>query len=310
MQQMPSFKNPQKDQEWPIALAACDAFRRHTLQFLGAPDNGSNQPLMAPDFVFTDVKSGDHWNVEVKRLVSRHVRRQYAFACRHVSEKLEGIMPGLYTCEMRLDSLDPTAQLSRPDLEAVVDVIRRAVQDGTLPDHSHPLPGYRLSRIDSGWSHVEPWLWDYTLEPGSSREENAFQLLSAEFHRHLDNALEKFDSFPADRNILIFDTRGTLLDRDLHMLGPYADGPGLLSQWMSQATVHWDALDTVMVDPHVSNWVDGTDRAILMGTIYSADEPYTPIGTLVRLWPGGCPDFVGLRLGLKSLMESSECSCS
>ncbi len=134
-------------------------------------------------------------------------------------------------------------------------------------------------------------------------------MLSSEFHRHLDSALEKFDAHPADRNILIFETRGTLLDRDLHMLGPYADGPGLLSQWMSEATVVWDARDTVIVDPHVSNWLDGTDRAILMGTMYSADEPYTPLGTIVRLWPGGCPDFAGLRLGLESLMDPSECSC-
>ena len=306
---MPNFKNLQKRQEWPIALAACHAFRRHTLQFRSAPDDGADLPGMAPDFVFTDTRNGELWNVEVKRLVSPHIRRQYAFACRHLSKKLEGIIPGLYTCEIRLDSLDPTAQLSLPELEAVVGLIRSEVRKGCLPDHFNPLPDYRLSRIGDDWSHVEPWIWDYALVPGSSREADAFLLLSTEFHRHLASALDKFDALPADRNILIFETRGTLLDRDLHMLGPYADGPGLLSHWMSNATVPWDALDTVIVDPHVSNWLDATDRAILMGTRYSADEPYTPIGTLVRLWPGGCPDFVGLRLGLESLMDPSECSC-
>ncbi len=119
MQEMPDFKDPLKEQEWPLAMAACDAFPRHTLEFLSAPDD-ADRTVVAPDFVFIDKKSGERWNVEVKRLVSPHIRRQYAFASRLLSKELDEVVPGLYTCEMRLDSLDPTTQLSLPELEAVI----------------------------------------------------------------------------------------------------------------------------------------------------------------------------------------------
>ncbi len=309
MQQAPNFKNRQKEHEWPTALAACHAFRRHDLQYSRAPDDEPHQTGMAPDFVFVDTKSGEDWNVEVKRLVSPHIRQQYAVAVNTLSGQLDGIVPGTYTCEIHIDALDLTARLSLPELDTVVRWVRAAVANGSLPGHCDPIPGYRLSRIGSGGSRVEPWLWDYTLEPGSIRETEALRWLSTELARHLENALRKFRAVPADRNILIFETRGTLFDRDLLALDPRAGGPVALSKWMSFATTPWNRTDTVIVEPHVSIWLDATDRAVLMGTKYSADTPHTPLGTLVRLWPGGCPDFTGLRLGLPNLLELSECSC-
>jgi hypothetical protein len=310
MQELPDFNNRQKRQEWPLALAACNAFRRHTLEYRRAPDDEPGHAGSAPDFVFADTKSGELWNIEVKRLVPAHVREVAAFASSIFSEHLDGRVPGTYTCEVHLDATDPTARLALPELERVIDMVLSAAATGTLSDHYEPLPGYYMSRIDPAGSHVEPWLWDDVLEPGSTRESEALRLLCKELDRLLDNSLRKFRAVPAARNVLIVETRGTLLDRDLHTLDPRSGEPFALAQWMSYATTPWSRTDTVLLDPHVSVWHDGVDRAILMGTKYSADEPHTPLGTIVRLWPGGCPDFTGLRLGLPSLMELSECSCS
>ena len=310
MQEIPDFENPQKRQEWPLALSACHAFRRHNLEYRRAPDDEPHQSGMAPDFVFADAKSGELWNIEVKRLVPAHVREVAAFASSIFSDHLDGLVSGTYTCEIRLDATDSSARLSPTELERVIDVVRSAAAQGSLQDHFDPLPGYHMSRIDSVGSHVEPWLWDYVLEPGSPREVDALRLLCLELDRHLENSLRKFRAVPADRNVLIVETRGTLLDRDLHTLDPRSGEPFALAQWMSYATTPWNRTDTVILDPHVPVWLNGIERAILMGTKYSADEPHTPLGTIVRLWPGGCPDFTGLRLGLPSLMELSECSCS
>jgi len=165
---------------------------------------------------------------------------------------------------------------------------------------------------------VEPWLWDYELEPRSSRESAIIQLLIDEFQRHLGRARKKFDNLAAARNVLIFETRGTLLGRDTHMSGPFADGPDLLTRFYTAAAASgdWTERDTIIIDPHVNvSKLDPANptrpaRTIMMGTIYSADIPYTPLGSLVRLWPGGCPYFVGSRRPEPALMQLSECTCS
>jgi len=313
----PKFTDPRKYQEWSVALAVCSAFRRHDLRFQSAPDDGAGAGSTAlPDFVFIDAKSRDYWNVEVKRLVPQHIRRQYEFVRSRLSACLDGVVPGVFTCEIQLNAVDPEALVSLRELDVVIDyVAATSMAAGTLPDQVEPLPGYRIRRVNTVGSHVEPWLWDFELEPRSVRAAAATQLLRNEFHRHLANARDKFDNLPAARNVVVFETRGTLLDRT-HMLGPFADGPDLLSQLdMSAAADGWTAVDTVVIDPHIN--VQNLDsegsaqpaHTVMTGTIYSADTPYTPLGTMVRLWPGGCPDFVGLRRGEPNLMRQSDCSC-
>jgi hypothetical protein len=253
--------------------------------------------------------------VEVKRLVPQHIRRQYEFARSRLASRLDGVVPGVYTCEIQLNAVDPESLICVSELDTVIDFVATAATTRSLPDRVEPLAGYRITRVDAAGSHVEPWLWDYELEPRGARAATAIRLLRNEFHRHLANAREKFDNLPAVRNVLVFETRGTLLDRT-HMLGPFADGPDLLSQLDMTAAAHeWTAVDTVVIDPHVN--VQNFDpavpsqiaRTIMTGTIYSDDTPYTPLGTMVRVWPGGCPDFVGLRRGERDLMRQSECSC-
>jgi hypothetical protein len=270
-----------------------------------------------PDFVLVDEKNNDPWNFEIKRLVPQHVRRCHEYARRRFAI-LDGKLPGIYTCEIRLDAANANAFIPAADLDHIIRFLYELVSTSAVPDYSEPVRGYRLTRVDQPGSRVEPWLWDYELEPRSARESAVIQLLLSEFDRHLESAREKFDNLPAARNVLVFETRGTLLDRDIHMLGPFADGPDLLARFytLAAASGDWTKRDTIIIDPHISVWrVDSTQptgpaRTIMTGTTNSADLPYTPLGSLVRLWPGGCPYFVGIRRHGRELMQPSDCGCS
>ena len=163
-------------------------------------------------------------------------------------------------------------------------------QAGHVADVYDTVPGCTARKVRDDGRLAVPWLWDQEPALDSPRHPSIRRLLREEFRRGLVSARAKFDQAPADRNLLIFETRGTLID-DLLDLGVFADGPGEMHGWMPPTSPGWTERDLVVVDPHVSvRQLGGDDthpemRVILTGTTYAADLPYTALGHCWRLWP-------------------------
>jgi hypothetical protein len=174
-------------------------------------------------------------------------------------------------------------------LEAVIGQALGDVATGRVGDQYDDVPDCVLRRVVEPGSFAVPWIWDYELDLDGPRTDAVLRLLREEFQRHLGNARLKFDGGgPASRNLLILETRGSLLDRQIHMW-PSFEGPGVMSTWMAD-TSEWCDKDMVIVDAHVSVFQSddlhpGWWQCVLMGTKYSADSPFTPLGTPWRLWP-------------------------
>lgn len=175
-------------------------------------------------------------------------------------------------------------------LDAAVAEILVDAGRGKIADVYEAISDCAVRKVRDDGSIAVPWIWDYELGIDEPRAEAALRLLSEDFQRQLANTRRKFEHNPASRNLLVVETRGTLLDRLIH-IWPSAAGPSVMSSWMTANSTGWTADDLVVVDPHVSvGQLIGSEpnsqfRVVLTGTIYADDAPYTPLGTPWRLWP-------------------------
>jgi len=266
--------------------------RGHSLRCLDAPDlkvtrSASDRKLV--DFVLVDeAHDGARWNVEVKRLVPEHVREQERFVRRKLA-CLSGRLTGTYTAALRIDSADRRSRVNESALDAAIAQVLVDAGRGKIADVYEAISDCMVRKVRDDGSTAVPWIWDYELGIDESAEA-ALRLLSEDFQRQLANAHKKFEHNPASRNLLVVETRGTLLDRLIHMW-PSASGPGVMSSWMAANSTGWTPNDLVVVDPHISvGQLFGSEpntqfRVVLTGTIYAEDAPYTPLGTPWRLWP-------------------------
>jgi len=267
--------------------------RGHSLRYHEAPDlkgTRSADDRKLVDFVLLDeAHDRARWNVEVKRLVPQHVREQDLFARRKLA-CLNGILTGTYTAKLWIDSADPSSRVNESALNTAIAEMLGDAGRGKIVDVYDAISDCTVGKVREDGSLAVPWLWDYELRMDEPRGEAALGLLSVDFRRHLANARAKFAHNPASRNLLVVETRGTLLDRMMHMW-PSASGPSAMSSWMAANSTGWTPNDLVVVDPHVSvGQLIGSEpntqfRVVLTGTIYSEDAPYAPLGTPWRLWP-------------------------
>ena len=272
---------------------AVSALRRrgHELTFHSAPDlRGTRPPSTGKlvDFVVADLNAaGALWNVEVKQLVPRHVRQQQAFA-RSKLVRLQGHLPGTYVAELHINVADPTSRISETALNTVVKNVLADAAGNRVGELYDAVPDCIFRRVREDDSIAVPWIWDYELDLTGGRTAATLDLLREDFARQLANSRIKFHHSAAERNLLLFETRGTPLDEQLHLWGS-ADGPGVVSRWMEAFVSDWTMRDMILFDPHVSvGQVDassGRHRLILMGHVYGDDTPYTPLGRPWRLWP-------------------------
>jgi len=290
----PVFADPDKQIEWSVVEGIAEALRHkgHDLRFHDAPDiKGRRQagPGGLVDFLLIDIAArGVLWNVELKRLVPAHVREQYEFARRKLA-RLAGRITGTYTAAFRIDAGDASSRVNESALETLIARVLGAAVAGRVDTQYDVVPDCVLRQVAPEGSRAVPWIWDYELDLEGPRTDAVLELLRYEFLRHLANARLKFDSRDlGSRGLLILETRGSLLDREIH-IWPSAKEPGLMSTWMA-ASSGWQDNDMVIVDPHVSVYQaddaeTGRWRSVLMGTRYSEDSPFTPLGTPWRLWP-------------------------
>lgn len=203
--------------------------------------------------------------------------------------RLKGRLPGTYVADLFIDSADRTGRINAAAIDAMITQILDDVGRGEVRD-VYDVGDCSIRKIGPDGSRAIPWLWDYELEVDDPRSATTLKLLNDEFQRQLANARIKFRDNPAARNLLVIETRGTLIDRLFHLF-PTAAGPGVMSSWMAAVSADWLPNDLVVVDPHVSvGQLIGASpsarfRVVLTGTMYAQDMPYTALGTPWRLWP-------------------------
>jgi hypothetical protein len=298
----PPFSDPKKQQEWEVVNGVIEVLRRrgHDLHCDEMPPDlpGARPARQGKlvDFVLVDHATGNaRWNVEVKRLVPRHVRERDGFTRRRLA-CLKGRLPGTYATELPIDCAEPLSRVDDRALDVVIARIREDADRGAIADVYDFEPACIVRKVRLDGAAATPWLWDEEPEFRSPRYEAALKLLADDFGRQLGAARLKFAASPAARNLLILETRGSSLDPMIHMWWS-AEGPGVMSAWMSAHSADWTDADLVIVDPHVwvGQFAGGAGsrrmRLVFTGTVYADDLPYTPLGSQWRLWtePPGYP---------------------